>query len=114
MHDALVEGDCCGQEKCHTWHFSRQRKAVKTNDLMGRAFGDRCQETGIFEGWDAVTNIGETRMFDLDGRKYPYMEEINEGILRQFKRYEPERKVLDVGCGRGQLGEAIQALGWEV
>lgn len=53
-------------------------------------------------------------MFDLQGREYPYMEEVNEGILRQFKRYKPEGKVLDVGCGRGQLGEAIQALGWEV
>jgi 2-polyprenyl-3-methyl-5-hydroxy-6-metoxy-1,4-benzoquinol methylase len=53
-------------------------------------------------------------MFDLEGRDYPYMEEVNEGILRQFKKYKPEGKVLDVGCGRGQLGEAIQALGWEV
>jgi 2-polyprenyl-3-methyl-5-hydroxy-6-metoxy-1,4-benzoquinol methylase len=53
-------------------------------------------------------------MFDLEGREYPYMEEVNEGILRQFRRYQPEGKVLDVGCGRGQLGEAIQALGWEV
>jgi 2-polyprenyl-3-methyl-5-hydroxy-6-metoxy-1,4-benzoquinol methylase len=53
-------------------------------------------------------------MFDLQGREYPYMEEVNEGILRQFRRYRPGGIVLDVGCGRGQLGEAIQKLGWQV
>jgi 2-polyprenyl-3-methyl-5-hydroxy-6-metoxy-1,4-benzoquinol methylase len=53
-------------------------------------------------------------MFDLEGREYPYMEEVNEGILRQIRRFQPRGRVLDVGCGRGQLGEAIQSLGWEV
>lgn len=53
-------------------------------------------------------------MFELEGGDYPYMEEVNEGILRQFKKYKPDGKVLDVGCGRGQLGEAIHSLGWEV
>lgn len=53
-------------------------------------------------------------MFDLGRSEYPYLEEVNEGILRQFKSFQPQGKVLDVGCGRGQLGEAIQSLGWEV
>src|SRR5262249_34369744 len=46
---------------------------------------------------------------------YPYMEEINDGIVREFRRLLPVTgKVLDVGCGRGQLGGAIRDLGWEV
>jgi 2-polyprenyl-3-methyl-5-hydroxy-6-metoxy-1,4-benzoquinol methylase len=53
-------------------------------------------------------------MIWLNKKKYPYMEEVNDGILRQF-RYLPEKgDVLDVGCGRGQLGEAIRQLGWNV
>ncbi len=50
------------------------------------------------------------------GRKtYPYMEEVNEGILREVRRLQPATGcLLDVGCGRGQLGEAIRQLGWEV
>jgi 2-polyprenyl-3-methyl-5-hydroxy-6-metoxy-1,4-benzoquinol methylase len=43
------------------------------------------------------------------------MEEINEGILRQFRCIQPARgRVLDVGCGRAALGRAIRGLGWEV
>ena len=50
------------------------------------------------------------------GRKcYPYMEEINEGILRQLRRLTMAGgRMLDVGCGRAALGEAVQQLGWEV
>ncbi len=48
-------------------------------------------------------------------KSYPYMEEVNEGIVRQFERWTgPPGRVLDVGCGRGQLGQAIRELGWEV
>jgi 2-polyprenyl-3-methyl-5-hydroxy-6-metoxy-1,4-benzoquinol methylase len=48
-------------------------------------------------------------------RIYPYFEEINEGILKLFPKIHKEEKpkVLDVGCGRGTLGEAIKALGYE-
>jgi 2-polyprenyl-3-methyl-5-hydroxy-6-metoxy-1,4-benzoquinol methylase len=49
------------------------------------------------------------------GRSYPYMEEVNDGILRQFCRMGPGAgSVLDVGCGRAALGEAIGQLGWRV
>jgi len=47
-----------------------------------------------------VTRFERLLMFDLEGRKYPYMEEVNDGILRQFRRFQPRGKVLDVGCGR--------------
>jgi 2-polyprenyl-3-methyl-5-hydroxy-6-metoxy-1,4-benzoquinol methylase len=66
-------------------------------------------------------------MIWLNKKKYPYMEEVNDGILRQFRYLTPppalsteagegarRGDVLDVGCGRGQLGEAIRALGWNV
>jgi 2-polyprenyl-3-methyl-5-hydroxy-6-metoxy-1,4-benzoquinol methylase len=54
-------------------------------------------------------------MIHLNRRSYPYMEEVNEGILREFRRLLPATgRVLDVGCGRGQLGAAVRALGWEV
>jgi SAM-dependent methyltransferase len=53
-------------------------------------------------------------MIHVGRRAYPYLEEINDGILRQFRRMKPAGgQVLDVGCGRGALGEAIGELGWE-
>jgi len=50
------------------------------------------------------------------GRKpYPYLEEVNEGIVREFQCYiPPPGRVLDVGCGRAALGSAIRELGWQV
>jgi 2-polyprenyl-3-methyl-5-hydroxy-6-metoxy-1,4-benzoquinol methylase len=54
-------------------------------------------------------------MIHLGRRSYPYMEEVNEGILREFRRILPTTgRALDVGCGRGQLGQAIKELGWRV
>jgi 2-polyprenyl-3-methyl-5-hydroxy-6-metoxy-1,4-benzoquinol methylase len=54
-------------------------------------------------------------MIHVNRKSYPYMEEVNDGILRQFRRLLPATgRVLDVGCGRAALGEAIAALGWEV
>ena len=52
-------------------------------------------------------------MINLSERTYPYAEEVNEGILRHLRGARPGR-VLDVGCGRGALGEAMRSLGWEV
>jgi 2-polyprenyl-3-methyl-5-hydroxy-6-metoxy-1,4-benzoquinol methylase len=54
-------------------------------------------------------------MIHVNRKSYPYMEEVNEGILKQFERMLPVTgRVLDVGCGRAALGGAIRALGWEV
>ncbi len=54
-------------------------------------------------------------MIQVNRKSYPYMEEVNEGILKQFERLLPTTgRVLDVGCGRAALGLAIRQLGWEV
>jgi 2-polyprenyl-3-methyl-5-hydroxy-6-metoxy-1,4-benzoquinol methylase len=53
-------------------------------------------------------------MIWLNKKKYPYMEEVNDGILHQFGYIENKGDVLDVGCGRGQLGEAIRNTGRKV
>jgi 2-polyprenyl-3-methyl-5-hydroxy-6-metoxy-1,4-benzoquinol methylase len=54
-------------------------------------------------------------MIHVNRKTYPYMEEVNEGILREFQRLAPVTgRVLDVGCGRAALGGAIRQLGWEV
>jgi 2-polyprenyl-3-methyl-5-hydroxy-6-metoxy-1,4-benzoquinol methylase len=54
-------------------------------------------------------------MIHVNRRSYPYMEEVNEGILREFRRLQPPAgRVLDIGCGRGQLGAAVRSLGWEI
>jgi 2-polyprenyl-3-methyl-5-hydroxy-6-metoxy-1,4-benzoquinol methylase len=54
-------------------------------------------------------------MIHINRKSYPYMEEVNEGILKQFQRMLPTTgRVLDVGCGRAALGGAIRDLGWEV
>jgi SAM-dependent methyltransferase len=54
-------------------------------------------------------------MIHVNRRPYPYLEEINDGILNEFRGLLPfTGRVLDVGCGQGQLGQAIRDLGWEV
>jgi 2-polyprenyl-3-methyl-5-hydroxy-6-metoxy-1,4-benzoquinol methylase len=54
-------------------------------------------------------------MIHLNKKTYPYLEEVNEGILRQFRRLLPlTGRVLDVGCGRAALGSALRELDWEV
>ncbi len=54
-------------------------------------------------------------MIHVNRKSYPYMEEVNEGVLKQFERLAPRTgRVLDVGCGRAALGFAIRRLGWEV
>ena len=45
-----------------------------------------------------MTRFEGMLMFDLEGREYPYMEEVNEGILHQLRRLQPRGKVLYVGC----------------
>lgn len=54
------------------------------------------------------------RMIFINRRSYPYMEEVNEGILRLFPATSSSLRILDVGCGRGQLGQALIELGYEV
>jgi 2-polyprenyl-3-methyl-5-hydroxy-6-metoxy-1,4-benzoquinol methylase len=48
---------------------------------------------------------------------YEYMEEVNEGVLRNIpfnRATKEERSVLDVGCGYGALAEAIERKGYTV
>ena len=55
-------------------------------------------------------------MINLDRNFYPYLEEVNEGVERQFQPLPPgqTKRILDIGCGQGQLGEAIQKKAYEV
>jgi len=47
-------------------------------------------------------------MIHVGRRSYPYMEEVNEGILRQFRCLRPSQgRVLDVGCGPGRVAIPI-------
>lgn len=54
-------------------------------------------------------------MFTNDD-SYPYLEEVNEGILRHIpsRRGDPRPAVLDVGCGQGALAGEIADRGYEV
>lgn len=54
-------------------------------------------------------------MIHVNRKSYPYLEEVNEGVLREFRRLAPATgRALDVGCGRAALGGAIRGLGWEL
>lgn len=65
---------------------------------------------------EAVINFMTNSHFILDFQKqdYPYLEEINEGIVKQIELSNNTSAVLDVGAGRGALGEAIQNRGYTV
>lgn len=54
-------------------------------------------------------------MFTNDDN-YPYLEEVNEGIVRHLPPTPVGTRptVLDVGCGQASLGAEITALGYEV
>jgi SAM-dependent methyltransferase len=54
-------------------------------------------------------------VLDFRRSEYPYLEEVNEGILKQVKRVltHPAR-ILDVGAGRGILGAELKKLGHQV
>lgn len=47
-------------------------------------------------------------------KNYPYMEEINEGILKHIPPGGSGKTILDVGAGRGVLGAAMSELGYVV
>jgi 2-polyprenyl-3-methyl-5-hydroxy-6-metoxy-1,4-benzoquinol methylase len=54
-------------------------------------------------------------MIHVGRRTYPYLEEVNVGIVDEVSRtVRAAGRALDVGCGRGQLGEALRESGWEV
>ena len=53
-------------------------------------------------------------ILDFRNNDYPYLEEINEGILKQIAIIGEGACILDVGAGRGALGEALHAMGYYV
>lgn len=53
-------------------------------------------------------------ILDFQKQDYPYLEEINEGIIKQIEFSNHDAAILDVGAGRGALGEAMRQLGYEV
>lgn len=55
--------------------------------------------------------------FILDFQKqdtYPYLEEVNEGILRHVPPCQNSSTILDVGAGRGALAASFCKLGYKV
>jgi 2-polyprenyl-3-methyl-5-hydroxy-6-metoxy-1,4-benzoquinol methylase len=55
-------------------------------------------------------------MIYIHQKRYEYLEEINDGVVRQLPRNlaGDRLSVLDVGCGSGALAEAIRLKGYEV
>jgi 2-polyprenyl-3-methyl-5-hydroxy-6-metoxy-1,4-benzoquinol methylase len=52
-----------------------------------------------------------------DCAEYPYLEEVNEGIVRNFPPLpgeSPGGLVLDLGCGAGRLGVELRKKGYQV
>jgi len=53
-------------------------------------------------------------ILDFQNDDYPYMEEVNEGIVKQVAARGNGASILDVGAGRGALGEALCDMGYYV
>ena len=53
-------------------------------------------------------------ILDFQRSAYPYMEEVNEGILKQVEKIGHGAAILDVGAGRGALGEVLCKRGYDV
>lgn len=53
-------------------------------------------------------------ILDFQTGNYPYLEEINEGILKQIAKEGRGELILDVGAGRGALGEILRERGYHV
>lgn len=53
-------------------------------------------------------------ILDFQQDDYPYLEEVNEGIVKQVAAKGNGSSILDVGAGRGALGEALRAMGYYV
>lgn len=60
--------------------------------------------------------VKDGNMFNSRTGKHKYLEEINDAILRQIPINTTHNKpmVLDIGCGKGALSEAIQNKGYIV
>lgn len=59
-------------------------------------------------------NTDSDFILDFQTGDYPYLEEINAGILKQVAARGEGAFILDVGAGRGALGEALCAMGYHV
>lgn len=47
-------------------------------------------------------------LIDSQDKNYAYFEEINPGIINFFNLIGSNKKILDVGCGSGLLGQALK------
>ena len=58
--------------------------------------------------------IDSNFILDFQTGNYPYLEEVNAGILKQVSLEGAGAFILDVGAGRGALGEVLRARGYHV
>lgn len=53
-------------------------------------------------------------ILDFQQNDYPYFEEVNEGIVKHVPNTQNDLAILDVGAGRGSLGETLKKKGYRV
>jgi 2-polyprenyl-3-methyl-5-hydroxy-6-metoxy-1,4-benzoquinol methylase len=113
----LPEANCQHTES--TMESAQDADCGISGRLLGRArqdsrFSEAGTEVAVMHRPKVEASGQKARkMFRYSPENYPYLEEVNEGILSQFRGLAPGI-ALDVGCGRGQLGQAIGRLGWTV
>jgi len=58
--------------------------------------------------------INTPYILDFQQDDYPYLEEVNEGIIKQVAITNKDLAILDVGAGRGSLGETLKKKGYKI